>query len=914
MKQILLFAICITVQLQLLSQDNEDIQIHGTIVGMIANDPISATVKIKNEAVGVLADTRGTFTITISQLPATLVISAVGYESQELTVITRENVIARLTPYIHEIDGVMITGVSKSKMRQMLTAVSNEWLGRNDLINTPTESYWSAMSKKTGLDFTTSSLTYKTYSTRGFNGSGSSRVNQYMDGMDNQAPGLNFSVGNFIGLTELDVESIEILPGASSALYGSGGVNGTILVNSKNPFLSPGFSFVFKQGVTGIDKDQRGKAGVYNDFAFRWAQKISDRFAFKLAMEYLRANDWLANDSSNYLRMGSSGKTVSGNRQSDPDYDGVNVYGDETHVDLRGFMNSSPTFQAMFANYLSNPQFVSRTGYSESATIDPKTWNLKLSGALHYKITKNIEAQLMGYWGTGNTVYTGNNRYVFKGIKMGQYKFELKNDSWFFRTYTTQENAGEAYSATVTSQYFNEAWKTSYDPANAGASWYTQYFTAFATRAGQIFQSVLTSGGTMSQAQAAVYAAAPELHSLGRELADQGRPQPGSDDFKKIFEKVRMIPIPRGGMFLDKSQLWMTEGQYNFSDNIKFAEVIVGGNFKKYILNSNGTIFIDTTGALRISEAGAYAQVSKKIFRDRLALSASGRFDKNQHFKGKITPRFTALYTFAKDHHFRMSYQTAYRFPTTQQQWIKLDVGSAFLLGGLPWIQDYLQLKSMSTFVVDPAYGGMTPYTYKELRPESLRSFEFGYKSLIKKKLLLDAYTYFGRYSDFLGRIILVQPGGNKPFSIVTNNPSKVRTTGYGFSMDYKLPKNYNVFINFYSDKLSNVPENFEVSFNTPKYRVNAGVVNSGLGKQKRFGFAANIRWQDTFYWEGGGFANGMVDAYTTIDAQVNYKIPRFKSIIKLGGTNITNKYYQTAFGNPSIGGLYYLSYAFNIQ
>ena len=55
----------------------------------------------------------------------------------------------------------------------------------------------------------------------------------FVDGMDNQAPGLNFSVGAIIGLSELDVDNLELLSGASSALYGPGGMNGTLLMTSK---------------------------------------------------------------------------------------------------------------------------------------------------------------------------------------------------------------------------------------------------------------------------------------------------------------------------------------------------------------------------------------------------------------------------------------------------------------------------------------------------------------------------------------------------------------------------------------------------------------------------------------------------------------------------------------------------------
>jgi len=877
---------------------------------------------VKGSNSGTITDSNGYFHLTVPSIPATLEISFAEFESREIQITGTNELTITLEPATGILNPVTLVG-TRTQTRSLNTPVTLEYIGKADLINTPAESYWSSMLAKKELDVTISSLTYKTYSTRGFNLSGSARVNQFMDGMDNQAPGLNFAVGNFLGLTDLDVENIEILPGASSALYGPGGMNGTILVNSKNPFKYPGLSIAAKQGLLGIGKNGRDKTGGFNDYSFRWAKIINDRFAFKIGAQYIQATDWLANDSSDYLRMGSSGKVVAGNRRTDPNYDGVNVYGDETSVDIRAFMQAAiqqnPGLLPVLQPFLTKPQNVSRTGYNEQDVIDPKTKNLKFSGALHYKINNDLEAQLMGYWGSGNTVYTGNNRYVFKGIKMGQYKLELKHKNWFLRGYTTQENAGEAYSATVTSQYFNEAWKRSFDPTNINGSWYPQYFGAFAQGAATVFTQAYTQalmGGQTQQqaattAQAAVVSAAPQLHIAGRAFADQNRPAPGTPLFKQIFDQVRKIPIPNGGLFLDKSDMWMAEGQYNFSDKIKFAEVIVGANMKKYILNSQGTIFIDTAGALKINEWGSYAQITKKLFDEKLVLSLSGRYDKNENFKGKFTPRVTALIKVAKDNNFRMSYQTAYRFPSTQQQWIKLDVGSAFLLGGLPWINNYLNIKSNPTFIFNN--GQMIPYAYKELKPESLRSFEIGYKSLINKKLLLDAYAYFGRYSDFLGRIIVVQPTAPKPYSIVTNSDTKVKTWGMGMSVDYKMVKNYALFFNAYTDKLTNVPSGFEAGFNTPPYRVNAGFGNSGLGKKQRVGFNFNFRWQEAFFYEGGGFANGNVKSYTTLDAQVNYKLPKIKSMFKLGGTNITNKYYQTAFGNPSIGGLYYVSFAYNI-
>jgi len=126
-------------------------------------------------------------------------------------------------------------------------------------------------------------------------------------------------------------------------------------------------------------------------------------------------------------------------------------------------------------------------------------------------------------------------------------------------------------------------------------------------------------------------------------------------------------------LFLDKSDLYAAEGQLNFSDALHFSdklEVMVGAGWKQWVMNSKGTIFADTAGAIKISESGAYIQLKKKLLNDVLALTASGRYDKQTNYNGKFTPRITAVIRVVRDNNIRLSYQTAYRFPTNQNQYI----------------------------------------------------------------------------------------------------------------------------------------------------------------------------------------------------------------------------------------------------
>jgi outer membrane receptor for ferrienterochelin and colicin len=938
--------------------------ITGTVKNANTSESLSAvTVTVKGGTAGTFTDDKGNFKLSVTKFPVTLLISSVGFDSKEVVVSnSKANVAVSLTQgYVLGSD--VVVSASRVAERILESPVSIERVSNAQIKATASSNYYDMLANVKGVDVVGASLTFKSISTRGFNGSGNTRMNQLIDGMDNQAPGLNFSVGTMVGLTELDVDNMELLPGASSALYGSGGMNGTVLINSKNPFKYQGLSFQIKQGVNHIDNYERPQA-AYKDYTVRWASKIGDRWAYKISAEYTEAQDWLAMNTSNYSRNTgtANGQAISGTRFTDPNYDGVNVYGDETSSSLSGIYSSvkAGVLGALTAAYggnatLANGAFaqlygaaqagpysgnlatysaflkganaslapyapylygdakgmftgvnVSRTGYNESDIIDPVAKNLKVSGSLHYKINDNTEASASMYTGSGNTVYTGSDRYSLSGLNMTQLKLEIKSKNWFARAYQTLEDAGNSYNATITTRLFNEAWKSS-------TTWYPTYTAAYV--------QYKDAGLGINEAAAAA-----------RAVADAGRPT-GNIGSTQLFKSIANIPISQGGgKFLDKSSLNVIEAQYNLTDVLGLdkydASLLVGGSIKGYVLNSQGTLFADTTRRIWINENGTYAQLSKKFFGDILKLSVSGRYDKNDNFAGRFTPRATAVVKIAEDNNIRLSYQEAYRFPTTQNQWINLLVGGGTrLMGGLP------QLRNYYNFNTNPAYslasvlaGAPVQQQFGEFKPESMSSFEVGYKTLINKKLLLDFYAYAGKYTNFISGVTVLQSrNAANPqladlldaskriaYSISTNAPGDVYTSGWGISADYLLPNNFSFSSSVYTDEIGNLPSGFISYFNTPLFRANFALNNSGFLFKNRLGFSANLHYQDDFVYEGT-FAVGKVASFNTIDAVLTYKVPSIKSMIKVGGTNILNHYYQTAYGSPTVGGLYYVSFAYNI-
>ena len=875
----------------------------------------SVSVIVKGTNVGTFTNSKGEFRLSLptsTKFPITLLFSSVGYEFSEVAVKSASEVVSASLKADATLGQEVVVSATKTPVRIIESPVSIERVNLTAIRNAPAADYYDIAANLKGVDMVASSLNFKTATTRGFAGSGNTRFTQLIDGMDNQAPGLNFSTGSIIGLSELDVESMGLLQGASSALYGPGGMNGTLLINSKDPFKYQGLSFQAKNGVMHVDGKYRDPS-PYLNYDLRYAKKVSDRFAFKITASALQAKDWLAGDERNVQRSGTQlGRIIYGTRDTDPNYDGMNMYGDETsgsiNAVLRGVQAQAP-FLAPFINGLlaQSDSMVSRTGYHERDVTSPNAVNYKVGGSLNYKLTNSIEAIVSGFWGTGNAVYTATERYSLKNLKMGQYKIELKHNNWLVRAYTTQENAGETYNTTITTRLFNEAWKSSSDPVNG---WYKQYGLAYLDRRLNGLNSI-------------------DAHNKARIIADAYRPVPGTQEFNTLFDAVRSKAISEGGgRLIDRTNLYAIEGQYNLSHLTgNVVDILVGANYRRFMLNSEGTLFADSANKIPISEFGSYVQMSKGIIKDIVKFTVSGRYDKNENFKGRFTPRATALFKVAKNNNIRLSYQTAYRFPSNQYQYINLKAAGATLIGGIPKMLDYYGLRQNPGYSLAALQQNQfVVQQFGDFKPESVTSYEIGYKGLLAdSKLLIDAYGYIGNYQDFLTRVNVVQsimsnpspydiidPLKRRVLSVPTNSPSKVKTHGWGLSLDYKFNKGFYLNSNISSDILVNAPVGYITFYNTPKYRANVGFGNNGIGKSKRLGFNMVYRWQAEVDYQSD-LANGTVPAYHILDAQIGYKFPKVNSIIRLGANNLFNQYYITGLANPSIGGLYYVSFGYNI-
>src|SRR5690606_2517898 len=247
------------------------------------------------KVLGTTTNVRGDFSLTVNQAPPlVLVVSYVGYQSQEIEISQAQTDNLSVTLQAETLYGQEVV-VSASRFDESIleSPVSIEKMDIIDIQKTPADNYYKGLAYLKGVDVTTSSINFQIINTRGFGSTGNTRFVQLVDGMDTQAPALNFPIGNLNGPSELDIESIEMIPGASSALYGPNAFNGMLLINSKNAFEYQGLSAFAELGVNHIgDKaDYDGPSPVY-DVAIRYAKAFNNKFAFKVNFAYMQAQDW----------------------------------------------------------------------------------------------------------------------------------------------------------------------------------------------------------------------------------------------------------------------------------------------------------------------------------------------------------------------------------------------------------------------------------------------------------------------------------------------------------------------------------------------------------------------------------------------------------------------------------------------
>ncbi|MCB2409202.1 TonB-dependent receptor [Hymenobacter lucidus] len=885
----------------------DDVTVSGVVQTETGEALPGATVFVKGTFIGSSTDREGKFQLRadFSTPPVVLSVSFVGYESREITLQQPDAAVKVQLKVNSVLTSEVIASASRVEEGILQAPVTVEKLNAQQVERITTADLQGGLSQYKGIDVNSSSLLMNSISTRGFNSAKSERLIQLTDYFDTQSPSLNLNGGNLTGLPELDVESVEIIHGPASALYGANAFNGVLLLNSKDPFVSEG-----------LNVRVRGGERSYFDGQLRYAQKLGEKFAFKVVGSYTTANDWLANNYSATSPLIERANNAAG---SPLGYNAVNRYGDVGNT-----FSSTQAFPGGVS-----PELVGKTvfmpGFTESTLIadDKQTKAVKVHPSISYLLTDNVKMTVGYAYSRGTASYQSASRYRLRDFGINQLHGEIKGSKWFLRGQSVQDFGGNSYDLTFLGSFIQTS------PVAEGSSvrYVDQYFGTY----NAAYKGARAQGQTVEQA-----------HAFAQTQANNTQLDPNSARFGDLRSRIINDPRPGLGAKLSPSS-YLNEGnaQYNFTIS-ETTSLIVGAAYRKFRLGSNGNFFSDDNERIQNHELGGYAQLTQTLLGDRLKLALAGRVDDFKNFSPAFSPRASAVYSAGenKQHNFRASFGRAFRSPTQLDQYVRIDIGQVLLLGNVGGGFQGYTLAAANAQVIgaaqsNPAVLTQYEYTAAPLKLERLGTYEVGYKGTFNDKIVVDVNYFRSYYNDFIGaqrfvgnrdgsRPTAQQLGANaatlqtagagntRILQVWTNARQEVQTQGAALGMSYNVIRPLTITAN-YSLNLINedkLPEGFQSFFNTPKHKYNIGA--NGL-VAKHFNYSVNYRWAQGHLYEMP-FAVGTLDDYSAVDAYVGYVIPKFFTTIQVGGSNLLDANNTQVYGGPNIGRLIFAGLLIDIK
>ena len=935
-------------------------QVSGTVVDN-NGQPVPGASVVLDSNTGTVTDFDGNFTLNTSQTPPfTITVSSIGLETKSLTVSSSAQALSiTLGASSTELDEIVVSA-SRIAQRLFESPVTVEKFSTRDIQATPSADYFNGLANLKSVNVLEAGLVFSQISLRGFTDIYNEGLVTLVDGMNNQAPVFGFGVGNLIGIHDIDVQSVEILPGAASALYGADAYKGIVFINSKNPFDHEGLDISYRRGQT--EQDAAG-INMFEDFAIRMGGKINDKLAIKATVSHKWGTEWAAED----YRHTENRNIIEGYSPNSPDYNAVNVEGEQalTSPQWFGAIAANPATPAALApgllqlsalapNYFDTTR---TTGYKLVDLIGNDTYNTKGNFSINYRPNSDTEISVQSLIGTGKApLYTGATVYNLDEVLVQQHKLELKSGGLKAKFFYTHEDAGNTSVSQLDAVNVANAqpggllngWGGTYLQTYLGGIALSQGIPASMALLGVMGQIQGHIQGVYGQVLAGARPASDlttlsigdlfgdttPFHMAARAAANANMLMPGTAAFNQALEASRSNPleIGRGSLVQDVSKILNYEVDYDFGDKFDFGNLIIGASLRNYELATGGTLYTDYDAPIEYAEYGAYAQLKSDLFDDKVSMTASVRYDKQTVLDdGNFTPRLGFLVNLSENQNLRITAQTGFRNPTNQDKFIGLNNGAFFILGnergsvdrfnrtvlmrnGQPgtFTGNYVMQNSLNQLDNSAA-------DLNFAKAETVSTVEVGYR-YNSAGFTLDISGYYNAYKDKIAGVYVYTPivdatyttpalamaGGNFfEFQVDSNIDNDFSAYGLSFEAIKTLSPSLTANLIYEYNDLDYTPDpivEVNMSWNTPEHRLKAGL-NYRLGDV--INISANGRYNSEYYYESS-FFNTDVPENVVLDAKLSIAMDNFNSILEIGGNNIGGDNYIAIPGSGLVGTTYY--------
>jgi TonB-linked SusC/RagA family outer membrane protein len=205
----------------------DEIRISGRITTAEGEPLVGATVLIKGTNLGTSTDAEGRYVLNVPNEKSVIVVSYLGYITQEVTVGTQTTLDFKLMADLQSLSEVVVVGYGTQKKSEITGAVSQA-----NLANLNSRSLGSAVEALQGT------VPGVTVLNEGGDPTSTPRINiRGLGGINGESPliildGVIYS-GSLAGINPNDIESISVLKDASAAIYGARAAGGVVLITSK---------------------------------------------------------------------------------------------------------------------------------------------------------------------------------------------------------------------------------------------------------------------------------------------------------------------------------------------------------------------------------------------------------------------------------------------------------------------------------------------------------------------------------------------------------------------------------------------------------------------------------------------------------------------------------------------------------
>jgi outer membrane receptor protein involved in Fe transport len=411
---------------------------------------------------------------------------------------------------------------------------------------------------------------------------------------------------------------------------------------------------------------------------------------------------------------------------------------------------------------------------------------------------------------------------------------------------------------------------------------------------------------------------------------------PGSAEFNAALAASRDNPVEIGvgSRIQDISKILNYEVDYDFGDKFGIGNLIVGANYRSFEMSTGGTLYTDYNAPIEYSEAGAYAQLKSNLLDDKVSMTASIRYDKQNVMEdGNFTPRIGFLVNISENQNFRITAQTGFRNPTNQDKFIGFLNGNYFILGNekgsvgrfdrMATMANNLPGRFTGEYVMNNSYhqSDDSKANLNYAKAETVSTVELGYR-FNSPGFTFDVSGYFNSYKDKIAGIFVNTPlltNGftthaealdNKNyhrFQVDSNMDNDFTSYGLSFEATKSLTRGLTAnFIYEYNDidYTADPVIDQNVSWNTPEHRIKAGM-NYMIGS--RMTINANARYNSEYLYESS-FFNTMVPENVVLDAKASIMLKELSSRLEIGGNNIGGENYIGIPGAGLIGSTYYVA------